>query len=308
VEAFGIARESLYKYNTFILIRGEVMSKVAVLTDSTACIPSALQQQLNITVVPLTLIWGEESYEDGVDMMPDDFYKRMENSKVIPTTSQATIASMKNAFERLLAEGQDVLGIFISSKLSGTVESAMQAREMLPKGQDRIAILDSLATTMALGWPVLTAARAAEAGESLVECQKLAEKARDQTGVMFVVETLEYLRRGGRIGGAQAMLGTILNIKPLLELQDGRIESVEKIRTKGKALSRMLDLVEEKVAGRTPIRLATVHANAEAEALTLLETARQRFNPIESLHSPLSPVIGTHAGPGTVALAFMTGI
>ncbi len=284
------------------------MSKVAVLTDSTAYIPSALQQQLNITVVPLTLIWGEESYEDGVDMMPDDFYKRMENSKVIPTTSQATIASMKNAFERLLAEGQDVLGIFISSKLSGTVESAMQAREMLPKGQDRIAILDSLATTMALGWPVLTAARAAEAGECLVECQKLAEKARDQTGVMFVVETLEYLRRGGRIGGAQAMLGTILNIKPLLELQDGRIESVEKIRTKGKALSRMLDLVEEKVAGRTPIRLATVHANAEAEALTLLETARQRFNPIESLHSPLSPVIGTHAGPGTVALAFMTGI
>jgi DegV family protein with EDD domain len=308
VEAFGIARESLYKYNTFILIRGEVMSKVAVLTDSTAYIPSALQQQLNITIVPLTLIWGEESYEDGVDMMPDDFYKRMENSKVIPTTSQATIASMKNAFERLLAEGQDVLGIFISSKLSGTVESAMQAREMLPKGQDRIAILDSLATTMALGWPVLTAARAAEAGECLVECQKLAEKARDQTGVMFVVETLEYLRRGGRIGGAQAMLGTILNIKPLLELQDGRIESVEKIRTKGKALSRMLDLVEEKVAGRTPIRLATVHANAEAEALTLLETARQRFNPIESLHSPLSPVIGTHAGPGTVALAFMTGI
>ena len=284
------------------------MSKVAIVTDSTAYIPNALQQQLNITVVPLTLIWGEESYEDGVDMMPDDFYKRMENSKVIPTTSQATIASMKNAFERLLAEGQDVLGIFISSKLSGTVESAMQAREMLPKGQDRIAILDSLATTMALGWPVLTAARAAEAGESLVECQKLAEKARDQTGVMFVVETLEYLRRGGRIGGAQAMLGTILNIKPLLELQDGRIESVEKIRTKGKALSRMLDLVEEKVAGRTPIRLATVHANAEAEALTLLETARQRFNPIESLHSPLSPVIGTHAGPGTVALAFMTGI
>ena len=284
------------------------MSKVAIVTDSTAYIPSALQQQLNITVVPLTLIWGEESYEDGVDMMPDDFYKRMENSKVIPTTSQATIASMKNAFERLLAEGQDVLGIFISSKLSGTVESAMQAREMLQKGQDRIAILNSLATTMALGWPVLTAARAAEAGECLVECQKLAEKARNQTGVMFVVETLEYLRRGGRIGGAQAMLGTILNIKPLLELQDGRIESVEKIRTKGKALSRMLDLVEEKVAGRTPIRLATVHANAEAEALTLLETARQRFNPIESLHSPLSPVIGTHAGPGTVALAFMTGI
>jgi DegV family protein with EDD domain len=104
------------------------------------------------------------------------------------------------------------------------------------------------------------------------------------------------------------MLGTILHVKPLLELQDGRIESVERIRTKKQALARMLDLVEEKIAGRTPIRLATVHANAESEALSLLETARRRFNPIEILHSPLSPVIGAHAGPGTVALAYMIGI
>ena len=136
---------------------------------------------------------------------------------------------------------------------------------------------------------------------------KLAEKARDQTGVLFVVETLEFLRRGGRIGGAQAMLGTILNIKPLLELRDGRIESVEKVRTKKKALEQMLDMAEERMAGRTPIRLATIHANAEAESLALLETARNRFHPIESLQSILSPVIGTHAGPGTVALAYMTG-
>jgi DegV family protein with EDD domain len=283
------------------------MSKVAIVTDSTAYVPDELRKQLNITVVPLILIWGNQSFEDGVDMMPNDFYKCLANSKVIPTTSQATIPSMKNAFESLLGQGYDVLGLFISSKLSGTVQSAIQAREMVQKGKDKIAIFDSLATTMALGWPVLTAARAAEAGENLVACQQLAEKARDQTGVMFVVETLEYLRRGGRIGGAQAMLGTILNVKPLLELQDGQIEAVEKIRTKRKALDRMLDLIEEKMSGRTPIRLATVHANAEVEALSLLETARRRFNPIESLHSPLSPVIGTHAGPGTVALAFMTG-
>ena len=283
------------------------MSKVAIVTDSTAYIPIELRKQLNITVVPLILIWGDEAFEDGVDMLPEDFYTRMENSKVIPSTSQATIPSMKKAFERLLEQGYDVLGIFISSKFSGTVQSAIQAREMIQKGQDKIAILDSLATTMALGWPVLTAARAATAGENLVACQQLAENARDQTGVMFVVETLEYLRRGGRIGGAQAMLGTILNVKPLLEMQDGIIEAVERIRTKRKALIRMLDLVEGKISGKTPIRLAIVHANAEAEAIALLETARQRFNPVESLLSPLSPVIGTHAGPGTVALAFMTG-
>jgi DegV family protein with EDD domain len=283
------------------------MSRVAIVTDSTAYIPAELTKHLNITVVPLILIWGEESFTDGVDILPDAFYRRMANSKIIPTTSQATIPSMKSTFEALLEQGFAVLGIFLSSSLSGTVQSAIQAREMLEKGKDKIAIIDSLATTMALGWPVLTVARAADSGANLVECQKLAEKARDQTGVMFVVETLEYLRRGGRIGGAQAMLGTMLNVKPLLELQDGRIEAVEKIRTKGKALSRMLDLVEEKVAGRIPIRLAIAHANAEAEALALLETARQRFDPVESLHTPLSPVIGTHAGPGTLALAFMVG-
>lgn len=283
------------------------MSKVAIVTDSTAYIPDELRKQLNITVVPLILIWGNESFKDGVDMMPEDFYKRMENSKEIPSTSQATIPSIKNAFDGLLEQGYDILGIFLSSKFSGTVQSAIQASEMIRHGQEKIAILDSLFTTMALGWPVLTAARAAASGENLVACQQLAKKARDQTGVMFVVETLEYLRRGGRIGGAQAMLGTILNVKPLLEMQNGQIEAVEKIRTKRKALNRMLDLLEGKISGRTPVRLATVHANAEPEALALLETARQRFNPVESLVSPLSPVIGTHAGPGTVALAFMTG-
>jgi DegV family protein with EDD domain len=283
------------------------MSKVAIVTDSTAYIPDEMRKQLNITVVPLLLIWGDEAFKDGVEMMPEEFYKRMENSKEIPSTSQATIPSLKKAFEELLEQGYDVLGIFLSSKFSGTVQSAFQAREMISKGQDRIVIVDSLFTTMALGWPVITAARAAKAGMNLVECQQLAEKARDQTGVMFVVETLEYLRRGGRIGGAQAMLGTILNVKPLLEMQDGKIEAVEKIRTKRKALNRMLDLLEGKIAGHTPIRLAIVHANAEAEALAFLETARQRFNPVESLLSPLSPVIGTHAGPGTVALAYMTG-
>lgn len=283
------------------------MGKVRIVTDSTGYIPNELLKQYNITVVPLILIWGEETFLDGIDMMPDEFYKRLANSKVMPTTSQATIPSMQRAFTDLLEQGYDVLGIFISSKLSGTVDSAFQARKMISKGADRIAIIDSLATTMAMGWPVLTAARAAEAGESLAECAKIAERARDQTGVLFVVETLEFLRRGGRIGGAQAMLGTALNIKPLLELQDGRIESVEKIRTKGKALERMLDLAEEKMAGRTPVRLATAHASSEAEALALLETAKKRYNPVETLHSALSPVIGAHAGPGTVALAYMTG-
>jgi DegV family protein with EDD domain len=288
--------------------KGEIMSKVAVITDSTAYIPDSLLSAHNITVVPQVLIWGEETFRDGVDIMPDDFYKRLETAKVMPTTSQVSIVDMKIAFENLLDSGYDVLGIFISAKLSGTMQSATQAREMLPKAMDKIAIVDSNSTAMAMGFHVLVAARAAQGGTNLTECKKIAEEAREHTGVYFVVDTLEFLRRGGRIGGAQALLGSALNIKPILELRDGRIESVEKVRTKSKAMDRMTDLVADKVSGRTPLRLATLHANAEREARTALSAASLRLQPIESIFASVSPVIGTHAGPGTIGLAFMAGM
>jgi DegV family protein with EDD domain len=179
---------------------------------------------------------------------------------------------------------------------------------MISGAGNKIAIVDSLATTMAMGWPVLTAARAAQAGESLAVCEKIAVQACANSGVLFVVETLEFLRRGGRVSGAQALAGTMLNIKPILELQDGKIESIEKVRTKSKATQRMIELAAERIDGRAPVRIAVTHANAEADALSLLETAQKHFDPIETLISPLSPVIGTHAGPGTVALNFMCGI
>ena len=284
------------------------MSKVAIVTDSTAYIPDNLLKEHNITVVPQIVIWGEESLRDGVDILPDDFYKRLAKSKVMPTTSQASIVSMKSAFEELVEQGYEVLGIFISSKLSGTMQSAQQALEMLPKIAGKISIIDSNSTAMAMGFHVLTAASAAQAGETLLECLKLAEKAQAHTGVYFVVDTLEFLHRGGRIGGAQAMLGSALNLKPLLELRDGRIESVEKIRTKGKAIDRMIELVAEHVAGRTPVRLATLHANVEAEAKAALKAAAAQLNPVEEILASVSPAIGTHAGPGTVGLAFMAGM
>ncbi len=284
------------------------MPKVAIITDSTAYLPDEILKKYHITIVPLSIIWEENNYRDGVDIQPADFYQRLSNSKAMPTTSQVTIASMRSAFESLLEQGYDVLGIFISSKFSGTVQSALQAREMLTNAASKIAIVDLLSTTMAMGWPVLTTARAAQAGENLFACQKVAENARDHSGVLFVVETLEYLRRGGRIGGAQALLGTILNIKPVLEMRDGQIEPVEKIRTKGKALERVVELAIERIADRKPVRLATVHANAEAEAASLLEAACAQLNPVETYCCPLSPVVGSHAGPGTVALTYMAGV
>ena len=284
------------------------MTKTAILTDSTAYLPPELLKKYSIRVIPLTVIWEGETLRDGVDIQPDDFYKRLEKSKVMPTTSQITVMEMEAAFKNILEEGVNLLGIFLSSKFSGTMEAALKAREGMPTAASRIAIVDSLTTTMAMGWQVLTAARAAEAGENLENCRKITEHARENSGVLFVVETLEYLRRGGRIGGAQALLGTALNIKPVLEMQDGRIESVEKIRTKSKATQRLLELTVERIAGRKPVRVAAVYANAEAEAMALLEEAKKVLNPVETLCCPLSPVIGTHAGPGTIALPYMAGV
>lgn len=284
------------------------MTKVAVMTDSTAYLPDNLVKSLSITVAPQVLIWGEETFRDGVDIMPDEFYNRLKTAKVMPTTSQVSIGDMKTIFEKLLESGYDVLGIFISSKLSGTIQSATQARELLPKAADRISIVDSDSTAMAMGFHVLTAARAAQAGASLAECLQLAEQSRTHTGVYFVVDTLEFLRRGGRIGGAQALLGSALNIKPILELRNGRIESIEKVRTKGKAIERMIDLVLQRVGDQKPVRLATLHANAEAEARQALEKATLQLHPDETVFASVSPVIGTHAGPGTIGLAFMAGM
>lgn len=284
------------------------MSKVAVVTDSTAYIPDELLKQYNITVAPLILIWGDETFQDGVDIQPNEFYRRLSTAKVMPTTSQVSPAILKTIFEKLLEDGYDVLGVFISSKLSGTISSAVQAKEMLPKAADKITIVDSLTTSMAMGFIALSAARAAKEGATLGECQKLAEKARDHTGVLFVVDTLEFLHRGGRIGGAQRFLGTALNLKPILEVRDGVIESLDKVRTKSKAYERVIELLAEQIAGRTPVRLATLHANAEAEARSLLDAAVARVHPIETVFASVSPVIGNHVGPGTVGLAFMAGM
>ena len=179
---------------------------------------------------------------------------------------------------------------------------------MLGSAASKVEIVDSLWTTMALGMPVLTTARAAQAGEGLAECQKVAQNACANAGVLFIVETLEFMRRGGRIGGAQAFLGTALNIKPVLEMRDGKIEAVEKVRTKQKAIRFAIELVIERLKGKTSIRLAATHADDEADASSMLETASAELNPIETFCCPLSPVIGTHTGPGTVALNYMFDI
>ena len=284
------------------------MSKIAVVTDSTSYMPLELAKKHSITVAPQVLIWEDKTYRDGVDIQSDEFFTRLQTAKVMPTTSQVSVGDMQKIFQDLVDKGFDVLGIFVSSKLSGTNQSANQAREMMGSAAGKIHIVDSLSTAMALGYQALSVARAAEAGASLKDCIVLAEKSRAHVGVVFAVDTLEFLHRGGRIGGAQRFLGTLMNMKPVLELRDGRVEPVDRIRTKGKALDRVLELVVEQVQGRTPVRLATLHANASEEAKSVLERAEKELKPIESIFSAVSPTVGTHTGPGTVGLTFMAGM
>ncbi len=282
------------------------MKKVAVLTDSTAYLPTSYLKTEEINTVPLNVIWEEEIFEDGLNITPDVFYERLKTAKKMPTTSQVSVGRMQQKFQELLAQGFDVLGIFISSGLSGTVQSAFQARELFEKEQERIAVFDSQTTTMAMGFQVLAAARAAKQGLSLKECLEIAEHARQHSGVYFVVDTLEFLHKGGRIGSAQRFLGTALNMKPILQMNQGKIQALERVRTKGKALDRLIELVVEQCNGKGPVHLAAPNANAEGEAQQVLEKAAQRLEIKENLITQLSPVIGTHVGPGTVALAYMT--
>jgi DegV family protein with EDD domain len=278
------------------------MTKIAFVVDSTAYIPPNQVQQFDIKVIPQVLIWDNETMLDGVDIQPTAFYKRLRESKTMPTTSQATIGAFKEVFEPLVNEGRPILAILVSDKLSGTIQSAEQAKADFPDA--KIVIIDSEAAAMALGFQVLAAARGAREGKSFEEVTEIARQAKHQTGVLLVVDTLEFLHRGGRIGGASRLLGTALSMKPVLELQDGVLDVVEKVRTRSKAQARLLEILEERIDGRPNLRLAVLHAAAEQQARELLETAANRLNPVETVFSEVSPVVGTHVGPGTLGLCF----
>lgn len=281
------------------------MSKFAIVTDSTSYIPPEVTQKYGITIAPQVLIWDNQTYRDGVDIQPVEFYTRLQTAKVMPSTSQVSPTTVQEIFQGLVDKGLSVLGIFISSKLSGTLQSAIQAKDMMGSAGEKVKLIDSRATAMALGFQALAAARAAEGGASLEECAALAEKAHERTGVFFAVDTLEFLHRGGRIGGAQRFIGSALNLKPILALKEGKVEGVDRIRTKSKAHDRVLELVAEQVKGKANIRIATLHANAADDAKKLLDRAATELSPVETLFTEVSPVVGTHAGPGTVGLAFM---
>lgn len=277
--------------------------KVAVVTDSSPYIPENLIEQYQIEVIPLNVIWGEETFADGVDITTREFYERLAEDTIMPSTSQPSVAAFEQVFQKLHTQGYQILAILLSEQLSGTISSAQQAKKMLPDAE--IEIFDSQSVAMACGFQVLAAARAADDGASLEQCLEAARLAQENSGVIFVLDTLEFLHRGGRIGGAKKFFGTLLRVKPVLAIEDGVVVSLDQVRTHQKAMDRIVDLITERTKGHKQVRLATLHANNPQTAENILNKASRKISPQETVFSEVSPVIGTHAGPGAVGLAYL---
>ncbi|MBN1230725.1 MAG: DegV family protein [Anaerolineales bacterium] len=277
------------------------MRKVIVVTDSIASVPQELVDELEIRVVPAIVIWGEEQLKEGIDITAEQFFPRLKKSKVIPTTTQPGPEDFRVVFEDILSRGYDVLGVFISNKLSGTFNSAYQARKLFPDVQDRIIVIDSLLASMGTGWGAIDAARAAASGANLATCAEIAQKTLENTLVVLMVDTLEYLHRGGRIGGASRLVGTMLSFKPILQLVDGQLEPRDKVRTRKKAMEYLLTVGEEFASNGTA-RVATMYTDNKEEAQSLNAHLAKRYNAVETVISCVSPAIGVHVGPGTIAL------
>lgn len=281
------------------------MSKIALVIDSTTAMPSDMAQKLKFDVAPVVLLFGEEELKDGVDISPEEFYKRLATTDVHPTTSQPSPMEFKNFYDKLLAEGKEIFTLTISSKLSGTYQSAMQAKQMLPDAP--IEVVDSLTGALSVGLILQRVAKAVDAGKSLQECKELAESLRDNVGIFLTVDTLKYLHKGGRIGTASKFLGTALKFRPILEVADGAFVGLEKVRTTTKAVDRMIEYALERIDGRKPVHIAIVHADAKERAEALLEKVKGKTDVATSYIGPVSAGIGVHLGPGTVGICFLAG-
>jgi DegV family protein with EDD domain len=275
------------------------MAKIAVLTDSSAYMPPELVEQNGIHVIPLTIIWGSDMLLDGVDMTPDEFLERLANDPIHPSTTQPNPEDFTALFEKLAVDYDAIVVPVISDELSGTLNSAETAAAAFDSVPVRV--IDTRQASMGLGFAALAAARAADQGKSLDEVESAARGVASNTRIFFVVDTLEYLHRGGRIGGASRLFGSALNIKPLLHLHEGRVDALEKVRTKKKAVDRMLELAAQYANGR-PVWASVIQAGAHGEAVELMRKVAKQFDCHELHLASISPAISVHTGPGTVGL------
>ena len=279
-----------------------VGKRIALVTDSTCDILTGLLKEYGIIVVPLFVVWGDEALRDRVDIQPEAFYRRLRTDPNFPTTTQPAPGDFLKAYQAAKRDGaEEVVVITVSSPLSGTMASAIQAASMtdIPT-----TIVDSRGVTMGLGWQVLAAARAREAGGDVPAMVEAADKARESMVLLVCLDTLEYLHRGGRIGGAAKFVGTMLKLKPLILVNHttGLIEAGKRIRTRKKALQALVEEFSDSLDISKRTRIAVLHGDARGDADKLAERVRREFSPAEIVLNTTGPVIGIHTGPGAIAL------
>jgi DegV family protein with EDD domain len=279
---------------------------IQIVTDSTAHLSMDVRQKHNLAVIPLKSIFGTTTYRDEVDLTNEQFYKMLPHAKEHPTTSQPSAGEFEQMYKPFLDTGKEIVSLHISPKLSGTYASACAAKTELENQFKKalpISIVETPWLSMALGLLVVAAAQAAEAGQSREQVVATINALIPKLNLVFVLDTLEYLRRGGRIGGARAMVGTLLNVKPMLEIKGGQVEPLEQPRSRAKALARLMEVLEERSGGK-PLHLAVLHANARAEAEQIGKQIRARYECKEFYITEIGPAIGVHSGPNALGLAF----
>ncbi len=272
---------------------------IQIITDSGADIPKQLASELGIIVVPLRVAFGNESYEDGIDLSEDQFYTRLTQEEILPTTSQPSVGRFSEIYRKAMDSKNQILSIHLSSKLSGTLNSATQALTEGVLGEN-VKLIDSQQVSMGLGLSVILAAEAVRDGASLDEAAAVARSALDRTNVFVLFDTLKYLEKGGRIGRANALVGSLLQIKPILTLEKGEIATKTKVRTFKKGIQRLQQLIEEcGPIERSAVLYTTDNTEANKMASFLVDKMEGRSKP---LVTRLSPAVGTHGGPGLVGV------
>jgi DegV family protein with EDD domain len=275
---------------------------VRLVTDSLADIPPSILRDLDITVVPAIVRFGETEYRDRVDLPSWEFYQKLSESHILPTTSVPSTLEFETTFRNLAKETDQILAIHTIGRLSGIYNASRLAAQDIPDTQ--IEVIDSQQVSMSLGWLVILAARAAQAGKSLAAIQALVEDALNRVHIVAMLDTLSYAQRGGRLGKGAALIGTLLNVKPILSAVHGEIVPVENVRTQRRALERIVELV---VNSGSVEEIAVVHAHAPDLAIGVEQALSNIFPEKQILLSETGPVLGTHAGPGAVGIAWLNG-
>lgn len=276
------------------------MAGVRVVVDSAGDLPAALARQHGIRVVPLTIRFGDEEFADRQDLSPEEFWRRCTTSASLPETAAPSPGAFRAAFDDAAADGADgVVCVTISSAISGTYQSALAGAENATTGVP-VAVIDSRSVTMGEGFVAIAAAEAAAAGGTLEEVAAAAREVTGRTRVFGVVDTLDHLQRGGRIGGAAALVGSLLSIKPVLEVRDGAVEQESRQRTRGRALSHLV----AKLAADAPLERLAVCSGAAPDVDAVLARLSSIDVAEEPVVTDLGPVVGTHSGPGAVGICY----